>query len=89
MTKSAFQIPDHVAIQMFVYAPPRRILSLNIGASGDCFPARLGKKCNNAGSLATISVDVEACSWFVWANSANVCSAIVTGHIILDGPNHY
>jgi hypothetical protein len=32
MIKSAFQIPDHVAIRIFVYAPPRRKLSLNIGA---------------------------------------------------------
>jgi hypothetical protein len=38
MIKSAFQIPDHVAIHIFVSAPPRRTLSLNIGAGGDGFP---------------------------------------------------
>jgi len=38
MTKSAFQIPHHVAIRIFVYAPPRRKSSLNIGAGGDGFP---------------------------------------------------
>jgi hypothetical protein len=38
MIKSAFQIPHHVAIRIFVYAPPRRKLSLNIGAGADGFP---------------------------------------------------
>jgi hypothetical protein len=43
MIESAFQIPDHVAIRIFVCAPPRRRLSLNYGAIGDGFPARLEK----------------------------------------------
>jgi len=38
MIKSAFQIPHHVAIRIFVCAPPRSKLSLNIGAGGDGFP---------------------------------------------------
>jgi hypothetical protein len=38
MIKSAFQLPDHVAIRFFVHAPPRRKLSLNFGAGGDGFP---------------------------------------------------
>jgi hypothetical protein len=38
MIKSAFQIPDHVAIRIFIYAPLRRKLSLDIGAGGDGFP---------------------------------------------------
>jgi len=40
MIKSAFQIPDHVAIQILVCAQPRRKLSLNFGAGGDGFPPR-------------------------------------------------
>jgi hypothetical protein len=40
MTKSAFQIPHHVAIRIFVYTPPRRKLSLNFYAGGDSFPVR-------------------------------------------------
>ena len=40
MTKSAFQIPHHVAIHIFVYAPPCRKLSLNTGAGGDGIPPR-------------------------------------------------
>jgi len=40
MIKSAFQIPHHVAIRIFVYAQPRPKLSLNIGAGGDGFPPR-------------------------------------------------
>jgi hypothetical protein len=40
MIKSAFQIPHHVFIQIFVCAPPRRKLSLNFGAGGDGFPPR-------------------------------------------------
>jgi hypothetical protein len=40
MIKSAFQIPDHFAIRIFVYAPPRCKfeLSLNVGAGGDGVP---------------------------------------------------
>jgi hypothetical protein len=44
MIKSAFQIPDHVAIQIFVCAPPRCKLSLNFGAGGDGFPPREQQK---------------------------------------------
>jgi hypothetical protein len=40
MIKSAFQIPHHVAIRIFVCAQPRRKLSQNVGAGGDGFPAR-------------------------------------------------
>jgi hypothetical protein len=44
MIKSAaFQISDHVAIRIFVCAPPRRKLSLNFGAGGDGFPHSVGK----------------------------------------------
>jgi hypothetical protein len=37
MIKSAFEIPDHVAIQIFVCAPPRCKCALNFGAGGDGF----------------------------------------------------
>jgi hypothetical protein len=40
MTKAAFQIPHHVAIRIFVYAPSRRKLSQSMGTGGDGFPAR-------------------------------------------------
>jgi hypothetical protein len=40
MIKSAFQIPDHFAIRIFVCAPPRRKFALNFGAGGDGFSAR-------------------------------------------------
>jgi len=40
MIKSAFQIPDHVAIQIFVCAPPRCKFALKFGAGGDGFSAR-------------------------------------------------
>jgi hypothetical protein len=43
MIKSAFQIPEHVAIRIFVCAPPRRKLSLNFGTGGDGFPPGAGK----------------------------------------------
>jgi len=36
--KSAFQIPHHVAIRIFVYAPPRCFSAENSGAGGDGFP---------------------------------------------------
>jgi len=75
MTKSPFQIPHHVAIQILAYALPRRKSSQNIGASGDGFPAR---------PVATICEEAQAFSQFVWANSVTVCFPIVT----LDGPNH-
>jgi hypothetical protein len=60
MTKSAFRIPHHVALHIFVYAPPCREVSLNIGAGGDGIPARPEKEYNHAGSLATICVAVVA-----------------------------
>jgi hypothetical protein len=37
MIKSAFQIPDHVAIQIFVCAPPRCKFALNYSAMGSGF----------------------------------------------------
>jgi hypothetical protein len=40
LSKSAFHIPHHVAMRIFVYAPLRRKLSRNTGANGDGFPAR-------------------------------------------------
>jgi len=40
MIKSAFQIPDHVAIQIFDCALPRCKYALNFGAGGDGFPPR-------------------------------------------------
>jgi hypothetical protein len=42
MIKSAFQIPDHVAIaiQIFVCALPRCKYALKFGAGGDGFSAR-------------------------------------------------
>jgi len=43
MIKSAFQIPHHVAMRIFVYAPPCRKLSQNIGACGDGFSPRAEK----------------------------------------------
>ena len=47
MIQPAFQIPHHVAIHIFVYAPPCRKLSLNIGAGGDGIPAKPEKEYNN------------------------------------------
>ena len=35
MIKSAFQIPDHVAVQIFVCALPHCKYALNFGAGGD------------------------------------------------------
>ena len=43
MIKSAFQIPHHVAIRVFVYAPPRGKLSQNIVGGGDGFPHSEGR----------------------------------------------
>jgi hypothetical protein len=40
MTDLAFQISHHVAILIFVYAPPRRKLLQNMSAVGDGSPAR-------------------------------------------------
>jgi len=40
MIKSAFQITHHVAIRIFVYAPPRCFSAENSGAGGDGFPPR-------------------------------------------------
>jgi len=43
MIESAFQIPDHVAIQIFVRAPPRCKFALNFGAGADGFPHSVKK----------------------------------------------
>jgi hypothetical protein len=43
MINSAFQIPDHVALRILAYAPPRRKLSLKIGAGGDSCPHSVEK----------------------------------------------
>jgi hypothetical protein len=43
MIKPAFQIPVHVAIRIFVCAPPRRKFALNFGAGGDGFPHSVEK----------------------------------------------
>ena len=100
MSKSAFQIPQNVAIRIFVYAPPRCKLSQNSGAGGDGLSPRAEKWGNKSWNFATICEEVEACSRFVWANSVNVCfrnSAIVdlgrakslstrgSGHMYLGG----
>jgi len=42
--KSALQILHHIAIRIFVCAPPRCKLSQNFGAGGDGFPARPEKQ---------------------------------------------
>jgi hypothetical protein len=44
MIKSAFQIPDHVAIQIFVCALPRCNYALKFGAGGDGFRHSVEKK---------------------------------------------
>ena len=80
MIESAIQIPDHVAIRILVYAPPRCINADNSGSSGDGFRARHEKGGNRNWSFPHNCEEVEAHSRFVWAYSVNVSlwnSAIV------------
>ena len=60
MVKSDFQIPHHVAIRIFVYAPPRCFSADNSGAGGDGFPHSEEKDRNKNCSLPHNCEEVEA-----------------------------
>ena len=49
--KSAFQIPHHVAIRLFIYAPPRCFSAENFGSGGDGFPHSAEKDGNKKWSF--------------------------------------
>jgi hypothetical protein len=83
MIKSACHIPHHVAIRIFVYAPPRCFSAENSGARGRGTAAsgtvpKKKKKKKNPHSWAK----VEPYSRIVWANSIKVIPPL----LILDGP---